>query len=261
MIAMSHAFSKTCNYAVLLSILAMAIVTVGANGTLVAADPCIAQLSYPIMPTGYTYSSIQIIVPVSATCPSINNAFTAVGDAYDTSTNTDLGSVTTLLIPVNGGSFSGQLAFSLPPVSLGHTVQISVSVYNGQSAPGQYGTLLTTASETVQLSPANSQNVYYPPNQYLVQQQVTVTSYLPQMIQQPLTGASYFGRQNTNSSFIQQPFARAPYFARQDTSWLVGMVIAVLIAASVIIAVVFAVIGSRNRPLPPPPMLPRKVHL
>jgi hypothetical protein len=261
MIAMSHVFSKTCNYAVLLSILAMAIVTVGANGSLVAADPCIAQLSYPIMPTAYGYSNIQVIVPVSATCASISNAFTAVGDAYDTSTNTDLGSVNTLLIPVNGGSFSGQLAFSLPPVSLGHTVQISVSIYNGgQTAPGQYGTLLTTASEAVQLNPTNSQNVYYPPNQYLVQQQVTtVTSYVPQIIQQPLTGA-YFGRQNTNSSLIQQPYARAPYSARQDTSWLVGLVIAVLIAVSVIAAVVFAVLGSRNRPLPPP-MLPRKVHL
>lgn len=242
----------------LVLVLMVAIAAVGAGGTLVMADPCIAQLSYPIMPTAYSYNSnVQVIVPVSATCTSIGTAFTAVGDAYDTSGNADLGSVNTLLSPVNGATFSGQLVFNLPPTSLGHTVQISVSIYNGgQTAPGQYGTLLTTASETVQVNPTNY-NTYpqysnppynnYPPNQYYVQPQqiTTVTAYAPQqVIQQPLATALYVNTQNTPWYFNRQ---YGPWLAgRQNYTWLMGVVVA-LIALSVIVAVAVAILAARHR--------------
>jgi hypothetical protein len=239
----------------LVLVLMVAIAAVGASGTLVSADPCIAQLSYPIMPTAYSYNSnVQVIVPVSATCTSIGTAFTAVGDAYDTSGNADLGSVNTLLSPVNGATFSGQLVFNLPPTSLGHTVQVSVSIYNGgQTAPGQYGTLLTTASETVQVNPTNyngysqySNTPYnnYPPSQYYVQPQqiTTVTAYVPQIVQQPISP----GRQVINGTLMQQPYSRALYQGQQNTTWLM-VVVAIVIAFSVVVAVVFAVIATRNR--------------
>jgi len=242
----------------LVLVLMVAIAAVGASGTLVSADPCIAQLSYPIMPTAYSYNSnVQVIVPVSATCTSIGTAFTAVGDAYDTSGNADLGSVNTLLSPVNGATFSGQLVFNLPPTSLGHTVQVSVSIFNGgQTAPGQYGTLLTTASENVQVTPTNYNGypqysnppyVNYPPNQYNVQpeQVTTVTAYAaPQVIQQPLATAPYGNAQNRPWSFNRQS---APWIgARQNSTWMMALVVT-LVAISIIVAVAIAVIATRNR--------------
>lgn len=255
---MNQVFSKPRNHATWLLVFTIVIIAAGANGSLVTADPCIAQLSYPIMPMAYSYNSnIQMLVPVTATCTSIGSGVTAVGDAYDTSLNTDLGSVNAMLSPVNGATFSGQLVFNLPPASLGHSVQILVSIYNGgQYAPGQYGTYLTTAYETVQVNPSNYQNGYYPSDQYYSQQQqiTTVTAFVTQMNQQP----NYPGLQNTNSSLIRQQFARGSYSGQQDTSWLMGLVVALVIAFSVIVAVVFAVIASRNRPLP---YSPRKIHL
>lgn len=233
---MPRTFVKVCNYTMLLLFLAIAIVTVGTSGNTVKADPCIAQLSYPIMPTIYNYASnIQVIVPVSVTCTSLSSQLTAAGDAYDTALNNDQGTVNTVLTPVNGGTYSGQLSFSLPPTSLGHSVQISVSIYNGGPyAPGQYGTLLTTATETVQVNPTNYPNTYYPPNQYVVQQQTTVTAYAPQVVQQPAARIP---------SFIRQNFGRQ----NTNTSWLMGLVVALVIALSIIVAVAFAVIAARNR--------------
>lgn len=245
-------------------VLVIAIAAVAASGNIVFADSCVAQLSYPIMPSAYS-SNVQLVVPVSATCTPIGNALTAVGSAYDTSVNANVGTVNTLLSSATGGTFNGQLIFNLPPTSLGHSVQILVSIYSGgQTTPGQYGALLTTVSETVQLNPNSYQNSYYPPNQYYPQQQqiTTVTSFITQL-QQPPMRAPYLGGQTPNASLIQQQqFGRASYLGQQNanTSWLVVLV-AVIIAASVIVALVFAVIATRNRPQPRPPTrrIPPKV--
>jgi hypothetical protein len=245
-------YSRMRNCGILILTLAIAIAAVGASGTFVSADPCIAQLSYPTMTTAYsTSSSIQAIVAVSATCTPSSSALTAVGDAYDMSVNNDLGSVNTVLSPVSAGTFNGQLVFNLPSSSLGHNMQVSVSIYNGGAySPGQFATPLTKTSVTVQVNPTNYQNSYYPSGQYpqypqYPQQITTVTAFVTQMNQQPMY-PGYLGLQNTNNS-IQQPFARAPYVGRQNTSWLMGAVVALMIAVSVIVAVVFAVIATRNR--------------
>ena len=160
---MVQTFAKSRNYAILGIVLIIAIIAVGANSNLVSADPCIAQLNYPVMPTGYSYSNIQVVVPMSATCSTYyGSQLYATGNAYDVTSNTGLGSVSTVLQSPDGGTtFNGQLGFNLPPSTQGHTVQLSVSIYNGQ-----YGNQITTTSETIQVGTGNQ----------LQYQQITTTT-------------------------------------------------------------------------------------
>ena len=213
---------------------------------MVSADPCIAQLSYPIMPTSYNYNSNQqMAVPVSVTCGSITGQLYAVGDAYDTSANADIGSTSTLLTLVSGGAFNGQLIYNLAPSSVGHTVQISVSVYSGQySNYVQNGSLLTSASETVQVSPANFQN---PPSSGVLVQQPPLYNGYPVVLQQQTTVTAYVPHQ-----MFQSPFLRTQFFNRQNNLWLMTLVV-VLIIAGVIVAVAIALFASRSRQPQPPP--------
>ena len=122
---------------------------VGANNSLVFADACSATLSYPIIPVVYSNSNVPIVVPLSATCTTYYaNQLYATGSAYDATANTGLGSTSTLLMSVNGGTeFNGQLGFNLPPTTQGHSIQISVSIYSSQ-----YGNLITATSETVEVA-------------------------------------------------------------------------------------------------------------
>jgi hypothetical protein len=137
---------KTGNYVIVLLALTIAIAAIATSSNPVAADSCIAQLSYPVMPAVYTYSNIPIIVPVSATCTTYySSQLYATGNAYDATSSTNLGSVSTILTSVSGGTiFNGQLGFNLPPTTQGHSVQISVSIYNSQ-----YGSLITATSLTI----------------------------------------------------------------------------------------------------------------
>ena len=112
-----------------------------------AQTPCVAQASYPVVSTAQYTSNIAVTVPVSASCSYTVGPLFAVGDAYDTSTSTDLGTVSTGLSLVGGGSYSGQLLFSLPTSTLGHTVQFSVSIYNNYN--GQSGSPLATTSQSI----------------------------------------------------------------------------------------------------------------
>ena len=136
--------------------LLIAVVGVTINSGPVSADACAVQFSYS--PSTYYNSNFQIVVPLSATCAFTGGQLYAVGNAYDTSLNANLGSANTALVPVSVGNvYSGQLVFNLPSIALGHTVQISVSIYNG----GLNGTILTTAAETIQVP---SYNYSYPAN-------------------------------------------------------------------------------------------------
>src|SRR5208282_2381015 len=126
-----------------------------------AQTPCIAQASYPVVSSPQYYNSnIAVTVPVSASCSYIVGPLFAVGDAYDTSISTDLGTVSTGLGSVGGGSYTGQLLFSLPLSTLGHTVQFSVSIYNNNN--GQYGSPLATTSQSITIG--SSINQGYPNN-------------------------------------------------------------------------------------------------
>ncbi len=70
----------------------------------------------------------------------------AVGNAYDTVANTNLGSASTA-INSNGGYNSGQLVFTLPPSVVEHALQISITVY-GNYNNGQYGSVVGSTSQT-----------------------------------------------------------------------------------------------------------------
>lgn len=145
---------KASTYAVLLLALSLGVVAVVVNSEAVLADSCTGQLGYPIVPTIYSYTNVPIVVPVSATCSTYySSQLYATGSALDVTSNIGVGSASTFLQPVSGGTiFNGQLGFNLPPSVQGHSVQISVSIYNSQ-----YGSLITTSSEIIQVSSGTQQ--------------------------------------------------------------------------------------------------------
>ena len=139
----------------------MAIIAVNSNPVL--AQPCTAQLGYPVTATPQYYgSNVQVTVPVSATCYIYTSQLYAVGTAY-TGYNSNLGTANTVLYSTYGNSFGGQLQFSLP-VSV-QTVQFSVAIYNAQSGYYQQyygGQPLATASITYLVSPTYQTSPTYP---------------------------------------------------------------------------------------------------
>src|SRR5208282_1913907 len=124
-----------------------------------AQTTCIAQASYPAVSTPQYNSNIAVTVPVSTSCSYIVGPLFAVGDAYDTTISTDLGTVSTGLSSVGGGSYTGQLLFSLPTSTQGHTVQFSVSIYNNNN--GQSGSPLATTSQSITIGSSYYQSYPY----------------------------------------------------------------------------------------------------
>ena len=146
---------KTRNFTLLAFTIFLVVATFAtSNSQVFAQSPCIAQVSYPAISSSYN-PNIGITVPVSVTC-SISGQLYAVGDAYDTTTNTDLGSANTGLSSSGGGNFNGQLNFYLPTTAQGDTVQISVSIYN--TAFGNNGSLLATTSQAVTINGGYNQS-------------------------------------------------------------------------------------------------------
>lgn len=151
---MIETYAKARSFAILGIVLIIAIVAVGANSNPVLAQPCTAQLGYPVTAASQYYgSNAQVTVPVSATCSIYTSQLYAVGTAY-TGYNSEIGTANTVLSAVYGNSFSGQLQFNIP-VSV-QTVQFSVSIYNAQNGYYQqyYGSQpLAVTSETYVVSP------------------------------------------------------------------------------------------------------------
>ncbi|HYW00960.1 MAG TPA: hypothetical protein VE862_05785 [Candidatus Acidoferrum sp.] len=153
---------KTQNFALIVFAFFLVMATFAtSNGQVFAQSPCVAQVSYPAI-SSYYNPNIEMTVPVSATCSYSGQLF-AAGDAYDTTTNTDLGSINTGLSSTGSGNFNGQLNFFLPTTIQGHTIQISVSIYN--TAFGNNGSSpLATTSQTVTIDGGgynqNYQNSY-----------------------------------------------------------------------------------------------------
>jgi hypothetical protein len=139
---------KTRVYVIVLLAISATLLIVSSGSTFVLADPCTATLSYPLIPAQYGNSNVPIVVPILASCTtSYGGQLYATGSAYDVTSNTGLGSASTVLSSVSGATeFNGQLGFNVPPTSPGDSVQISVSIYSSQ-----YGSLITETSETVQL--------------------------------------------------------------------------------------------------------------
>src|SRR5208337_509099 len=133
-----------------------AAVFAASSGPVFAQTPCIAQASYPAVSSPQGNYNFAVTVPVSASCSYTVGSLYAVGDAYDTTVSSDLGTVSTGLSLVGGGSYSGQLLFSLPTSTLGHTVQFSVSIYNNYN--GQSGSPLATTSQSVTIGSSFNQS-------------------------------------------------------------------------------------------------------
>ena len=138
---------KTSNFTLLACAIFLVTATFAtSNSQVFAQSPCIAQVSYPAISSS-SNPNIGMTVPVSATCSAYSGQLFAVGNAYDTTTNSDLGSANTGLSSAGSGNFNGQLNFYLPTTVQGDTIQISVSIYN--TAFGNNGSLLATTSQAV----------------------------------------------------------------------------------------------------------------
>jgi hypothetical protein len=260
MIKLVHKLSRKRKYALLLA-LTIVVLAVAATNNLVSADPCSAYLSQPPPVSGTPYgSSTNLTVPVSATCPSVSGPLYVIGDAYDTTTNTDLGTVNTPLTPVNGPSmFNGQLAFTLPPVAQGDVVQITASIYSGVYTYSQTGPALTTT--TIQIDPnglANTQDPSGSPSQYCgsgpncnYPNGSNGNSY---PYSQGAYGNSHRHRHSNYSQDQQQQIVTTitqqvpvPLYLPPDNTWLIDLVITAVVAIAVVGAIAFAVLASRNR--------------
>ena len=259
---MVQTFTKTRNYAILAIVLIVAIMAIGVNSSLVSADACTAQLNYPVMPTGYTYSNVPIAVPIMTTCTTnYGSQLYATGNAYDSTSNSGLGSVSTVLQSVNGGTtFNGQLNFNLPPSTQGHTVQLSVSIND------QNGNQITATGETIQVGTGPQQqqvttttvtqadpyqNAYLPQNQYPYP-----TAY-PAPSNQP-----YSSPQGSYQYRNQNSPVRVQYQTYRYRSLLLDYIaITVILAAVIITTAGLVVYGRRRQPVPvtwiPPPPPPR----
>jgi hypothetical protein len=229
-------------------VLIIAIIAVGANSNSVSAQvqPCTTILSYPVMPTTYAYSNVPIVVPMSASCTTnYGTTLYASGNAYDATSNVNLGTVNSVLQSNDGGNtFNGQIGFNLPPTTQGHTVTISVSLY-----ANQYGSLISSNSETFQAVTGNQQ----------IQQVATTT----------VTQAYPVPIQNTSPTPFQ-PSSHQEKYRHQAQSQLsnhnnslLGYVAIAAILLAVIIATVGLVAYGRRRQqapavtwIPAPPLPP-----
>jgi len=143
---------------------------VAGAGTVFAQSSCGLQASSASATTQYpgtnygTYSqwSIQLTVPVSTTCPTVNGQIWVVGNVFDTYANTNIGSASTAMAQTNG-YYSGQLVFTLPPSAVNHSLQLQLFAY-GSYVNGQFATLLGSTTQTVTVN--GNSYVYSPPTAY-----------------------------------------------------------------------------------------------
>jgi hypothetical protein len=226
---------KTRNYVIALLIVATAMAAIETNTSPVSADACAAQLTYPIMPVSYTYSNVPIVVPISAVCTTnYGSQLYATGTAYDINLGVGLGSVSTVMNSVNEGTiFNGQLGFNLPPSTQGHSVQISVSIYNGQ-----YGSLITSATETIQVGNTTQQYV----TTTVTQQVPYPDPYQSQPYQSPF--ASAFQNLSRFQLFQRQQQYQAQ---RSDNTTMLSYVAIAAILAAVVIATAGLVAYGRRQ--------------
>ncbi len=152
--------TRYCGIVLLTFILAAAL-AINGSSVPVSADSCVETLGYSSLSTSqYNYNSnIAITVPVSATCYFVGSQLYAVGTAYDTASNSNLGSVNTALTTAYGNTYTGTLVFNLSPSVIGHQVQVTVSIYSGPYgyAYGGNGASLATAVQLVRVNVNNYQ--------------------------------------------------------------------------------------------------------
>jgi len=120
------------------------------------ASPCSVQLGFPIIPLANANQAFIAVVPVSATCSTAyGQQLYASASATDLNTGTSASTVNTVLTSVDGGyTFTGQVGLSLPPSTIGHWIQLTVTIYQNLS-----GSQLTTIGESFPVNASNGQVV------------------------------------------------------------------------------------------------------
>ena len=102
--------------------------------------------------SSYPYN-IQLTVPITMSCNAGPQVW-ATGTAYDTVTNTNLGTYY-VTMSSNNGYYSGQLVFNLPSSVVQHQLQVEIQVYNNYNN-GQYSGLVASSSPTVTVNPSGN---------------------------------------------------------------------------------------------------------
>lgn len=102
--------------------------------------------------SSYPYN-IQLTVPMTMSCNAGPQVW-ATGTAYDTVTNTNLGT-NYVTMNSNSGYYSGQLVFNLPSSVVEHQLQVQIQVYNSYNN-GQYSGLVASSSPTVTVNPTGN---------------------------------------------------------------------------------------------------------
>jgi len=240
---------KTRVYVIALLAISATMLILSTNSAFVFADPCTATLSYPVIPAQYSNSN-PIVVPISASCSTYyGNQLYATGSAQDLTSNVGLGSASTILSPVNGGTeFTGQLGFSSPPTSPGDSVQISVSIYNGQ-----YGSQLTETSETFQVGGELQQAQQVTTTTVTENENSYYNSYPTAYPQQP---NQYYQYQPQHQNHHQTHYFSQILAQNSNNTNLFDYVVIVAILAAVIIATAGLVLVARRQPSWPQPQQP-----
>lgn len=158
---MAEKIAKACAYALLVLLLAVGAVAIATNNSFALAQPCQAAVGSPnVSPQSYYYygGNFQVTVPVSTSCSFYAGQLYAVGQAYDTTYNTYIGTANAVLSSTYGGyGYTGQLTFTLPISAQSHSVNFSVTIYGSQNGyyGGYYsGTPLAQTSSTFVIGPS-----------------------------------------------------------------------------------------------------------
>jgi len=243
----------------LLAVSMTMLIAVAGNAPVAAqvASPCTATISLAGIPAQYSNSNFPLVVPVSASCTTYyGSQLYATGNAYDITSNTNLGSASTLLSSVNGATqYNGQLGFNVLPTSADDSVQINVSIYNNQG-----GNLITTTGETITANTGIQQSVQ-------TLQQITTATVTEGQYPSPATYPStyqpsqsqYYQTQNQNQNHHQTHSFSQGLAYRSNNTNLLDYVVITAIIASVIIAIAGLMLATRRQrqptwyPWPPPP--------
>ena len=245
-------------YVIALLAISATMLILSTNSTFVFADPCTATLSYPVIPVQYSNSNVPIVVPISASCTTYyGSQLYATGSAYDTTSNTGLGSASTILSSVNGGTeFNGQLGFNLPPTSPSDSVQISVSIYSSQ-----YGNPITATSETVQLGAEVQQAQQITTTTTVTENQNQAYSPYPTAYpspQQPNQSQNYQFQPQYQNHHQTHYFSQVLAQKSNNTNLFDYIVIIAIIATVIIATAGLVLVARRQQPtwyptMPPPP--------
>jgi hypothetical protein len=250
---------KTRTVAAAILAISVTMLILNSSAAFVSADPCTATLSYPTVPVQYGGTNVPVVVPILASCTTYyGNQLYATGTAYDLTSNVNAGSGNTVLSSVNGDmQFNGQLSFNLPQVSQGDSIEISVTVYSNQ-----YGSPITTTSETVQIGTGTQQTV----TTTVTEGQYPYANPYPTQYPTPYPSPYQFNQsqqyqpmyQSQYQSYHSHTHSTSQNIGRNSSPNLLDYAVIITIIATVIIATTAAVLVARRQPhRPNSPMLLR----